>query len=126
MPGLGDAVCQRREGYRPYRDTTPKRYLLGRHVEAWRGEEGLPKISEFFGIAIYIYWREHPPPHFHARYAGDEVLISIDDLSVLEGSVSPRALGLIIEWATLHQNELLTAWADAEALRPLGKIEPLR
>jgi hypothetical protein len=86
----------------------------------------LPKISEFFGIAIYIYWREHPPPHFHAKYAGDEVLIRIDDLSILEGSVNPRALGLIIEWATLHQKELLAAWADAEALRPLNKIEPLR
>jgi hypothetical protein len=86
----------------------------------------LPKISEFFGIAIYIYWREHPPPHFHAIYAGDEVVISIDDLSVLEGKVNPRALGLIIEWATLHQGELRDMWADAEALKPLGKIEPLK
>jgi hypothetical protein len=86
----------------------------------------LPKVSEFFGIAIYIYWREHPPPHFHARYAGEEVLIGIEDLSVLEGTVSPRALGLIIEWATLRQTELRKAWAEAQALQPPRKIEPLR
>jgi len=86
----------------------------------------LPKISEFFGISIYMYWREHPPPHFHARYSGDEVLIGIDDLSVLEGSVSPRALGLVIEWARLHQVELQKAWADAQSHQPPGTIEPLR
>jgi hypothetical protein len=86
----------------------------------------LPKISEFFGIRIYMYWREHPPPHFHATYAGEEVLVSIDDLSVLEGSVSPRALGLIIEWATLHQSELRKAWEEARKHEQPRKIEPLR
>jgi hypothetical protein len=86
----------------------------------------LPKLSEFFGISIYMYWRDHPPAHFHAMYSGDEVLISIADLSVLEGTVSPRALGLIIEWATLHHAELQKAWADARSLQPLTTIEPLR
>jgi hypothetical protein len=28
------------------------------------GTGKLPKISEFFGISIYMYWREHPPAHF--------------------------------------------------------------
>ena len=87
---------------------------------------GLPRISEFFGISIYMYWREHGPPHFHARYAGDEVLIAIEDLSVLEGTVSPRALGLIMEWARLHQAELRHAFAEAQAFRQPGTIEPLR
>jgi hypothetical protein len=53
----------------------------------------VPKISEFFGISIYMYFGEHPPPHFHARYGGSEALVSIADLSVLEGSLPPRALG---------------------------------
>ena len=86
----------------------------------------MPKISEFFGISIYVYWREHPPPHFHARYSGEEVIIGIEDLTVLEGSVSPRALGLIMEWASLHQGELKAAWVEAQALQPPRKIEPLR
>jgi hypothetical protein len=85
----------------------------------------LPKIAEFFGISIYIFWRDHPPPHFHARYAGEEILIAIDDLLVLEGKLSPRALGLVIEWAALHQEELRQVWAQAEAHQPLSKVEPL-
>lgn len=86
----------------------------------------MPKISEFFGISIYLYYRDHGPPHFHALYAGDEVLIRIDDLSILEGKLSPRALGLVIEWATLHQDELGEVWRQARAHQPLSRIEPLR
>jgi hypothetical protein len=47
-------------------------------------------------------------------------------LSVLEGKLSPRVLGLVIEWATLHQDELRTVWQQAIRLEPLNKIEPLR
>jgi hypothetical protein len=65
------------------------------------GHESVPKISEFFGISIYVYYRDHGPPHFHTLYGGDEVLVSIDDLSVLEGKLSPRAMGLVTEWASL-------------------------
>lgn len=86
----------------------------------------MPRICEFFGISIYLYFREHPPPHFHAQYGGAEVLISIRDLSVIEGSVSPRALGLVMEWASLHQDELLGAWERAQAHEAPGTIEPLR
>lgn len=30
--------------------------------------ERVPEISRFFGIVITMYYDEHPPPHFHARY----------------------------------------------------------
>ncbi|MDP2530366.1 MAG: DUF4160 domain-containing protein [Candidatus Palauibacterales bacterium] len=60
----------------------------------------MPKISEFFGISIYMYFREHGVPHFHARYGSEEVVLAIDDLSVLGGQLSPRALGLVAEWAS--------------------------
>jgi len=86
----------------------------------------LPKISEFFGISIYVYWREHPPAHFHARYAGEEVIVGIEELAVIDGKLSPRALGLVIEWATLHQEELRRVWAQAQAHEVPSKIEPLR
>ncbi len=62
----------------------------------------MPKVSEFFGISIYIHYREHPPPHFHAVYGDREALISIRDLVVVEGKLPARVLGLVIEWATLH------------------------
>lgn len=85
----------------------------------------MPRISEFFGIAIYIYWRDHGPPHFHAVYGGDELRVAIDDLSVLTGRLPPRVVGFVIEWAALHQEDLRTAWRQAQALEPLDPIEPL-
>jgi Domain of unknown function (DUF4160) len=59
----------------------------------------VPKLSEFFGIAIYMYWGDHGPPHFHARYGGEKASIAIEDSSVVAGGLSPRALGLVVEWA---------------------------
>jgi hypothetical protein len=85
----------------------------------------VPKICEFFGIAIYMYFDDHPPPHFHARYAEFEAVIRIEDLSVQRGSLPPRALGLVVEWAKLHQPELTEAWARAQAGQVLSKIDPL-
>jgi hypothetical protein len=52
-------------------------------------------------------------------------VIQIDDLGVRRGSLPPRALGLVVEWATLHQSDLVSAWARAQAGQPLSKIEPL-
>lgn len=85
----------------------------------------MPKLAEFFGISIYIYYEDHPPPRFHAVYAGQEVVIRISDLSVRDGRLAPRALGLVMEWAGRHREELSFAWARAEAFESLPKIEPL-
>jgi hypothetical protein len=86
----------------------------------------MPEISRFFGVVIKMFWDDHNPPHFHAFYAGDEVLIDINSLSLFAGHISPRALGLVIEWATLHQAELLEDWRRGQSQRPLEKIEPLK
>jgi hypothetical protein len=63
----------------------------------------MPEISRFFGIVVKMYWNDHHPPHFHAYYAGDEVLIDIASVSVFAGQLSPRALGLVTEWAMTHR-----------------------
>ena len=86
----------------------------------------MPKISEFFGISIYMYYREHQPPHFHAIYGDSEALFSIETLSAIAGKLSPRAMGLVIEWATIHQQELGEAWEQAKAHEPMISIEPLK
>ena len=86
----------------------------------------MPRISEFFGIEIYIYWEDHGPPHFHAVYAEQEAQISIEDGSLLRGRLSPRAMGLVVEWAQLHRDELRHVWEQAEGMQPLDKIEPLK
>ena len=86
----------------------------------------MPEISRFFGVVIKMFWDDHNPPHFHAYYAGEEALIDIHSLSFFAGRLSPRALGLVIEWATLHQRELLDDWRRTESQEPLERIEPLR
>lgn len=85
----------------------------------------MPKISEFFGISIYVYYDDHRPPHFHAAYAGQEAVILIGSLRVSRGGLPPRALGLVLEWAFQHRPELGEVWRQAERLEPLTRIPPL-
>lgn len=86
----------------------------------------MPEISRFYGIVIAMFFNEHNPPHFHARYGGKKVAIDIRTLQVLEGRIAPRALGLVIEWASQHQDELLADWELARKDEHPRKIEPLR
>ena len=67
----------------------------------------MPEISRFLGIVIKMFFDDHNPPHFHAEYGGDLALIDIRSLAVFSGRLPPRVTGLVIEWATLHQRELL-------------------
>lgn len=85
----------------------------------------MPEIARFYGIVIRMYYRDHAPPHFHAVYAGQDAVIKIADLSVLTGSLPPRALGLVIEWASRHQSELRSNWDRATRLERLVPISPL-
>ena len=85
----------------------------------------MPEISRFYGIVVQLYFGDHPPPHFHARYSGQAAKIDIETLSVIEGKLPARALGLTIEWATLYQQELREAFDRAANLEPPGKIAPL-
>ena len=77
-------------------------------------------------IKIFMNWREHQPPHFHATYGGDEVLISIRALDVIEGSMPNKQLKMLLGWAAFHQEELLENWQLAENNQELFAIEPLR
>ena len=85
----------------------------------------MPEISRFYGIVIKMFFDDHNPPHFHALYGEHEVLIDINTLAVFAGHIPPRALGLVIEWAILHQDELINDWHRAQGHEPLIKIEPL-
>ena len=67
----------------------------------------MPELSRFLGIIISMYFDDHNPPHFHVRYNDFRALISIKDLSLFQGELPPRVLGLVMEWAELHKNELL-------------------
>lgn len=85
----------------------------------------MPEVSRFYGIIISLFYNEHNPPHFHIRYGSYKAVIRIKDFLLLEGTLPPRALGLVIEWAARHQNELLLGWNIARDGQEPNKIEPL-
>lgn len=84
----------------------------------------MPEISRFLGIIIAMYYSDHRPPHFHAKYGEYEVVVYIEDGRV-EGRFPRRALRLVSEWYELHKDELMEDWLLAEQRKPLKKIEPL-
>ncbi|PKN16420.1 MAG: transcriptional regulator [Deltaproteobacteria bacterium HGW-Deltaproteobacteria-23] len=86
----------------------------------------MPEISRFYGIIIAMFHDEHNPPHFHARYGSDRISIRINDLSIIGGALPPRALGIVMEWASIHQEELLQNWDRAINYKPLEPVEPLK
>lgn len=85
----------------------------------------MPTICRFYGITIRMYFRDHPPPHFHAVYGDTEALIDIQTLGILEGYLPRRAAALVLEWAELHQDELMHAWDEASRHHAPGQIHPL-
>lgn len=86
----------------------------------------MPRISQFLGIIIAMYYDDHPPPHFHARYAEHEATIVIETLEVLEGRLPRHALSRVLKWAEIHQAELRDNWILARQGEPLNPVEPLK
>jgi len=85
----------------------------------------MPTLSMFYGIVIQMFWYDHPPPHFHAVYAGKEAVIEISTSLVLHSEMSPRALRFVLEWTELHRSELMEAWDKCSMLTPPNRIPPL-
>lgn len=93
---------------------------------AYERGAAVPTICMFRGIKIFMNWNDHRPPHFHATYGGDEVLVSIGDIEVLEGDFPNKQLKMLLGWAALHQDELMENWALAERKQELFEIAPLQ
>jgi hypothetical protein len=85
----------------------------------------MPRISWFFGIGIYMHVGDHPPPHFHAEYAGKWGVFAISPPRQMAGALPPRVARLVLEWTRAHVPELLANWSLAQAGGPLRDIEPL-
>lgn len=86
----------------------------------------MPEISRFFGIVITMRYREHAPPHFHAAYGERRASLAIDPVVLLKGRLPSRVLGLVVEWASAHQVELLENWGRAERNEAVRRIPPLQ
>ncbi len=85
----------------------------------------MPRISEFYGIAIYMYYRDHAPPHFHAIYGEHEAKVDIASAAIVEGKLPRKARALVTEWAAAHSVELQRNWDLARGGQPLTVVEPL-
>lgn len=85
----------------------------------------MPTISFFRGIKIFINWNDHLPPHFHATYGGKEILVSINDIEILEGELPSKQQKMVLGWAAFHQSELEEDWELAAQKQELFPIAPL-
>lgn len=86
----------------------------------------MPRLSEFYGIAIYMYFADHHPPHFHAIYAEHEAVIRITDGVPIGGGLPATAARLVEQWRRMHLEELLANWQLAQVPAPLSAIDPLQ
>jgi len=89
----------------------------------------MPVISMFYGIIVAMYFfdnRQHHRPHVHVKYQGEEAVISIPEGDVLEGSLPPAKLRLVLAWIEIHRDDLMADWELAAQGQPIFKIEPLR
>lgn len=85
----------------------------------------MPEISTFFGIKASLYYADHNPPHFHAEYAGNKALISIQDAAVIKGALPNRQLKLVLAWCILYQEELMEDWELVKSGNEPKPIPPM-
>jgi hypothetical protein len=85
----------------------------------------MPELSRFFGIIIRMFYDDHPPPHFHAKYGEYQAKIAIETGEVIAGRLPRRAMGLVWEWWELHRDELLLCWKQTRDQQEPNSIPPL-
>lgn len=86
----------------------------------------MPTISRFYGIDIRMFYNDHAPPHFHALYGEFELIVDIQPILIREGSAPGRVRSMVLEWAALHQQELMEDWKrcrDALAPNPIAPLD---
>jgi hypothetical protein len=82
------------------------------------------RLVGFLGL-IYMYFNDHNPPHFYVKYNEHRAIMNIENLALDEGYLPPRVLGLVVEWAELHQKELMDNWKTIMATGQYAAIPPL-
>ena len=84
----------------------------------------MPEISRFLGIVIAIFYDDHAPPHFHAKYGEYEITVDVQT-GVVKGRFPRRGLAHVLEWHEVHRDELMENWNLARDRRLLRRIAPL-
>jgi len=85
----------------------------------------MPIISEFYGIKIMMFWNEHMPPHFHAQYGENKIIVEIESGAVIRGVFPFKQLKLVLAWCEIHRDELLLNWENAVKHESIYRINPL-
>lgn len=84
----------------------------------------MPEISRFLGIVVSMFFNEHDPAHFHAKYGNYKISVEIES-GIVKGKFPKRALEAVLEWHSLHKEELMQDWNLALQRKALNKIKPL-
>jgi hypothetical protein len=71
-----------------------------------------------------LYYNDHPPPHFHAQYAGATMEVTISPIGRLRGGLPATQAAQVLAWAHKRQADLLTNWQLARTGQPLRQIAP--
>ena len=85
----------------------------------------MPVISRFYGISIMIFFKDHNPPRFHAKYEDQVAVFNIRTHRLIAGSLPPNAVRLVRAWLKLHEKELMDDWNRAQTDKKLKPIQPL-
>lgn len=85
----------------------------------------MPKISRFYGIEISIFLEDHPPPHFHARYAEYEAQVRISDGEIMRGRLPPRAAKLVRLWTRRYNVAILRCWQSVQEFGIVERVPPM-
>jgi hypothetical protein len=80
------------------------------------------KVAVVDGVTIMLYENEHPPPHFHAKFAEFQAVIDIRKLAVVRGKLPPNKVHAVLEWAKARQTILNEYFELARQKRKIGRI----
>jgi len=88
----------------------------------------MPRISEFYGIFIYMYFldvNQHHAPHIHVRYGEYKAVFAISSGMCLAGRMNPKQTKRIQAWIAARHVELEQNWKRAQRGEQLEWINPL-
>lgn len=72
-----------------------------------------------------MFWNGHYPPHFHAEYGENKILVDIESATVLKGIFPSKQLKLVLAWCEIHKDELMTNWENGKGNNQFIRINPL-
>lgn len=82
----------------------------------------MPKISEFNGVSIYLYYDDHNPPHFHAIHGSNEIVVRISPIKILSGYFPAKIRGAAERWGKANAAALLANWEKMKQGEPPNRI----